>query len=142
MIGISQRIFQKFSRIKAKPGPRPKNHEPDIKVRKTEDGNIELRMDARTAAAVKTVVEHTRAQRLPLRFHFYAIVAVSMWATFETYLAMLLEELYRKKPELLKSQEVVTTADVIDSRNSVLDFLIERQLDRGSLYSKRTAELL
>jgi len=47
----------------------------------------------------------------------------------ETYNATLFEQLYRERPELLKSSEQLSVKDAIENREALLDFLIERQLE-------------
>lgn len=63
-----------------------------------------------------------------LRFHFYAILAASMWAALETYISMLFGELYVTRPELLKSSQTITFADAIDHEAEIRAFLAARQL--------------
>jgi hypothetical protein len=122
-------LYRVFSVVKKRPGPMPKGYKPQVEVKKL-PGGVHLTLDDRAAGRVREVFEHTQRLHQALRFHFYSIVAVSIWGAFETYVEILLYELYRKCPEILKSKEVVTFMEVVDHRSSVLDLIIEKQLDR------------
>ena len=42
---------------------------------------------------------------------------------------MLFDQLYRERPELLKSSELITIKEAVENRDALLEFLIERQLE-------------
>jgi hypothetical protein len=123
-----------LARFKDVPLPRgrlPRNHKPQIRaVDRGADGSITLQLDGITAAFMKRVLTSSTKQGKKLRFHFCAALFVYAWAAFETYIAMLLKELYQRRPELLKSENALTSEDAISHRESLIDFLIEQQLIR------------
>ena len=101
-------IVAKFDSVKQIPGPFPKNYEPSVSASKLDDGNINVTFDERSAALMKRSLLLVRSKHRYLKFHLYSILAVSIWGAFETYVVMLLEELFQKRPEMLKSAETVT----------------------------------
>lgn len=121
-------ILKKLGAVRGKPGRRAKNYEPAVKSRPTDDGQIEFEMDQRSAWMLKNALEFNITYVETLRFHLYSILAVSIWGAFETYVVMMLEELYRKRPEILKSNEQLSVQDAFEHREDMLSFLIERQL--------------
>jgi hypothetical protein len=123
-------ILSKFDTLNPVRGPVPKGHKPTISTTRLKSGGIKLKIDARTATHLKKILEINNSKRQTLRFHMYSILAVSIWGAFETYVTMLLEELYQKRPELLKSSEPVTQAEVIENRGNIISFIAERQLDK------------
>lgn len=123
-------ILAKFDKLKPIRGPIPKGHKPTISHSRLKSGSIRLVIDDRTASHLKKVLELSISKRQTLRFHLYSILAVSIWGAFETYVTMLLEELYQKRPELLKSSEPITQAEAIDNREDVISFIAERQLEK------------
>ncbi len=139
--GTIQPILDKLAHVKGIRGRHPKAHEPQIKKTKEEDGAITLEMDARSAALLKKAVEAHYKRHDELRYFFYANLAVTLWAAFETYTALLFEELFRRRPEMLKSSEQITVQDAIENRTDILEFLIERQAENiGHLKLKDTVD--
>lgn len=136
-LGVSEHVTRhaplvdRFRDVPLPPGRSPRNYEPQIHVvDKAADGSIMLEMDGRTAAFIKQVVTSSLKEGKELRFHFCAVLFVYAWAAFETYITLLLEELYHRRPELLKSENALTYEDAISHRESLVDFLIEQQLIR------------
>jgi hypothetical protein len=123
-------ILSKFDTLNPIRGPVPKDHKPTISTLKLKSGGIKMTIDVRTANHLKKILELGSSKHQTLRFHLYSIIAVSIWGAFETYVTMLLEELYQKRPELLKSSEPVTQAEVIENRENIISFIAERQLDK------------
>src|SRR3972149_7434089 len=102
------------------------------------DGSTEpIKLDKKTASVVKSSMRQRRADQLKLRFHFYSLLVVAVWGAFESYFLMLFDELYRLRPQLLKSDETITFRDVVDYREGILDHLIERQQDRIGHFGPR-----
>ena len=122
-------ILDKFEGVKGVPGPKPKKYKPKIDSEKKENGNIEVKMDARSAAFLKKVVENARKRHDELRFFLYSNIFVSVWGAFETYSQMLFEELLLTKPEMLKSKETILLEDVVSNRNSIIEHLVEKQVE-------------
>ena len=136
-LGVSQEVkyraslLDRFKDFALPRGRTPRDYKPQIHVGdKAADGTIELRMDGRSAGFMKSVVTSSLKEGRELRFHFCAVLFVYTWAAFETYITMLLEELYRRRPELLKSKESLTYEDAITHRDSLVDLLIQKQLIR------------
>jgi hypothetical protein len=121
-------VLKKFSAVKGTPGRRAKDYVPTVRSQRTHDGQQEFELDVRSAQLIKNALAFNIAHVEALRFHLYSILAVSIWGAFETYVVMMLEELYRKRPEILKSNEQVSVKDTFDHREDILSFLIERQL--------------
>jgi hypothetical protein len=135
-IGIDQELEKKidpllgkFSEVKGVRGRKPKNHKPLMKQSRTDDGNISMELDERSAFALKTILEKSRKDHDDLRFFHYANLTVAIWAAFETYNSALFEQLYRERPELLKSSEQISVKEAVENKDAVLEFLIERQLE-------------
>jgi hypothetical protein len=143
-IGIDQELekkldplLAKFSEVKGVRGRKPKDHKPLMKQSDAEDGQISMELDVRSAFVVKTALEKFRKDHDDLRFFHYANLAVAIWAAFETYNATLFEQLYRERAELLKSSEQISVKDAVEHKDSVLEFLIERQLEVIGHYKLR-----
>ncbi|MBL9140055.1 MAG: hypothetical protein JNK85_29550 [Verrucomicrobiales bacterium] len=122
-------LLAKFAEVKGIRGRKPKKYEPTVKSTKGEGEKISMELDPRSAHLVKRALESHRKRHDDLRYLHYASLAVSLWASFETYNVTLFEQLYRERPELLKSSEQVQVKDAVEHRDSILDFLIERQLE-------------
>lgn len=125
-----EEVIGKLGDTKIARGRVPKNYEPSFEAKKTDKDNFELTMDVRTAALLRRALEFGRAEHTALRFHLYSILAVAIWGAYETYLITLLEELYRKRPEILKSQEMVTYKEVVDRSGDPLEMIIEKQIEK------------
>ena len=97
-------VFRKFENTKAPPGPRPKNYKQHFEMHKTNDGMYSLEMDDRTAAFLRSVTHEYLKRQNELRFHHYAIMFMSVWSSFETYISMLLEELFNNTPTMLRGE--------------------------------------
>jgi len=122
-------LLAKLVNVKGISGKPPKSYEASLKSTKLENEGIQLEMDLRSAYQLKRIMENFRKDHDELRYFHYANLTVALWAAFESYNATLLEQLYRERPELLKSSEQIQIKDAIDHRTSILDFLIERQLE-------------
>jgi len=134
--GLSQQIdstdtiLEKIGDFRAPKGPVPKDYQPSIDVAPAEEGNIKVSLDERSAGWLRRVLKQTRILHSELRFHLYAILAVSIWGGFETYVLMLFEELFARQPAMPKSNEVISCRDAVDHGGGIVPFLIERQLER------------
>ena len=142
-----QPLLDKFAEVNGIRGRYPSEHKPQVKKIGEEAGEITFEIDGRSAAMIKKVLEVQYKRHDDLRYFFYANLAVTLWASFETYNALLFEELFRRKPDMLKSSEQITVKDVIENSSDLIEFLIERQLENiGHLklnevvdyYKKRT----
>lgn len=135
-IGIDQELrdkidplVAKFAHTKGIPGRKPSNYEPSVKSTKGSDGLVSIELDQRSAHAIKEAMKDVRKRHDDLRYFHYSNLAVALWASFETYNVTLFEHLFRQRPELLKSSEQIQVKDAVDNRESMLNYLIERQLE-------------
>jgi hypothetical protein len=125
------RILEKFNEVEGMRGRAPKGYQPKIESTRLDEENlVKLEMDERSAWTLRKVMEQAKLKNTALRFHLYAILAVAIWGAFETYLVMIYEELYRKRPEMLKSEEKLTFQNAIEHKDDILDYLIETQIDK------------
>ncbi|MES2837054.1 MAG: hypothetical protein V4667_06005 [Bacteroidota bacterium] len=126
---IQEGIINKLN-IKGLPGKKPKNHETVFKVSKRHpDGTFSLSMDERSAFLVKKTMTDSKKLTEELNNHFYSIMLAYTWASFETFLIMLFEELYTKKPEMLKINTLVTYKEVLENEKQILNYLIQKELE-------------
>lgn len=136
LLGLSEKglpleeVRAKLAGVKGIPGRAPKDYEPEVAVTRKGEDNLLLTMDPRFAVLLRSIVESAVGQNRELRFHFYAILAVYAWGTYETYLTMLFDELYAKRPQLMISNETITYRDVVENRERLIPHLVEQQLDR------------
>jgi len=148
VVGIDQEldkmikpIIAKFDDVKGVRGRIPKTHKPLIESSSLEGGGVALNLDLRSAFTLKQYIQSLRTKYDHLRYFFYGNLAVSLWAAFETYNALLFEQLLRERPEMLKSSESITIREVLDNQSELTDFLIERQLEAiGHLKLKEMIE--
>lgn len=85
-------------------------------------------MDLHTAHLLKKSVTISIAKQQELRFQFYSILVVYVWSLFETYIGMVLEELYGKCPALLRSSQTLSYEQALDHLHDLPEFLIAQQL--------------
>lgn len=123
-------LLIKLGSLRGVPGPKPKEYAPAIEVKAISTGGVEINMDIRSGVLSRKIIRKSRNYHRSLRFHFYAILTVSIWASFETYLTMLFEELYTIRPQLLKSSEAITFRDVLEHEENLRSFLIQQQLEK------------
>jgi|JI10StandDraft_1071094.scaffolds.fasta_scaffold393376_2 hypothetical protein len=124
-------LLKKFSDIKAVRGKIPKSYQPLFEITKIENSeNVDIEMDERTASFLKKAVENSRKNDEKLTYYFNSIILVYIWGLFETYLTMALEEAFRSRPEMLKSNESISYKDVIENHNDIVEYLILKQVDR------------
>lgn len=134
LLGLKQKItdveklVETFKPIKGIRGPVPKDYKPRVNFKKTGNNDYTLKVDIRTAAFLRKVVDFGKEKREGLKYHLNAILAVDLWGAFETYNTMLFEELFSAKPELVISDEKISIADAVKNRTGLMGFLIERQL--------------
>lgn len=136
-----QPILAKFETVKGIRGRRPKDHKPLFKKTNEASGEMTFEVDIRSAALIKKAIEAYYKRHDDLRYYFYGNLAVSLWAAFETYNAVVFEELFRRRPEMLKSSEQITVKEAVENSSDVIEFLIERQLENiGHFKLKEIAE--
>ncbi|MEZ4882931.1 MAG: hypothetical protein R2775_11285 [Flavobacteriaceae bacterium] len=141
-IGIDQEkeqleeILFKFRNVKGKPGKIPADFEPEISVENDKDEKtLELTVDERTAFVLKQALEFTRSSTEELHNHLFSIYLVYMWGAFETYILMMFEELFEKKPEMLQTNEKISYSDLIKNKSDVLGFVIDNELEKIGHFS-------
>lgn len=123
-------LLKKFQINKRKIGRAQKDYEPFVKKLCRIKGSLRFQLDLRTALFIRKCLESKQKRQCALRFDLYSILAVAIWGAFETYFIMLFEELYRRKPELLKSGELVTYEEAIAHCNDVVSYLTQKQIER------------
>jgi hypothetical protein len=127
-------ILRKFEGAKGIRGRPPRGYQPSIEARRIADDKLEMSLDMRTAAHIRAAIQFAIRQHALLRFHLYSIILVYAWGALETYLTMVFEEICRRQPQLLKSGEMIAIADVVEKRDSLLDYLIGRQTEKIGNY--------
>lgn len=128
-LAIADSAIQKMESFHGVPGPLPKDYKPTFDAKRVKDDRIEMTMDRRFASVFRKVATIGRGEMSELRKHQYAMLVVYVWGAFETYIYMLFGELYRLRPELLKSKEQLTVENIVIHRDRILDLLIEKQLE-------------
>lgn len=129
-------MLDKFKDIKGKPGKQPKSYKPEFKVEKIEDStNINLTFDERTGFTLKKVIEYGIANTEELHNHLFSIYLVYVWGAFETYLVMMFEELFQRKVNMLKSNETITYNELVDNKEDIISFLIDKELEKIGHFS-------
>lgn len=122
-------ITGKFSEVAGIRGRVPKDYRSSVRTERIDGGVFSIEMDPRSAFEFRQFLERYEKWHDELRYFLYGSLVVAAWAAFETYSATLFENLYRERPELLKSAEQLSVKDVVEHRDDVLSFLIERQLE-------------
>lgn len=123
-------VLRKLARVPNLTTPAPPGYEPTLSAERLVDGSVKMSMDPHTAYLIKCAIRIQVERQRRLRFHYYGILAVYSWASFEAYVVSLLEELYTLRPELLKSAEMVSFRDVIENRDRLLEHLVGIQLSK------------
>jgi hypothetical protein len=122
-------LLNKFAAIKGIPGPRPTNHNPELKVSRKTGDLLEMKIDPRSAALVKNAMTAYGKRLKDVRFHLHGILLVDMWATFEAYIQSSLLAFYKKKPEVLRCNDHITVSEAISNREDILAYLVNRQIE-------------
>ena len=124
-------LLGKFTDVKAPRGRRPRDYEPSIEsTRSDADDRITLSIDDRSAALLKKIVAWELGKHKDLNYHYFSILAVSIWGSYETYVYMLFEELFKKQPRMLKTDESISYADAFEHKNDIVQYLSERSLEK------------
>lgn len=128
-------LLEKYSGIKLPPGPRPKNFKPSIDFGEKVGDAILVRMDAHTAKILRDAVSHSLQVHDQVRFHLYGILVVSTWGTFETYIYQLFQELFRKRPQMLISNEQCSYEEIVKNAADPVELLSQKQLIKIGRFS-------
>ena len=130
-VDIWQTMYKKVRHIKAPRGPIPKTYQPQYREEKADDsGGVTLIMDPRTGAGHRKLIEEALTDYKKLRFHHFSILAVSIWAGFETYISMLFMELFEKVPAMLKTSNTITFHEAIDHQDDLQAYVIDKILEQ------------
>lgn len=86
---------------------------------------------ARRIPSVLRQARQARKTNEQLRFHFYALLAVYLWATYETYLSMLFEEL---RTLVISDKETIAWYEAAKRRENLFKYLIKPHLDQIKRY--------
>jgi hypothetical protein len=128
-IKISESIVNKLN-VKGIPGKFPKGYKSDVQVtKKHPDGSISLAMDDRSAHLIKKAMLDAKKITEELNNHLYSIMLAYVWGSFETYLIMLFEQLYKNKPEMLKSSTTISFKDVIENEKNIINYVLDKELE-------------
>ena len=128
-----------FAHFKSPPGKAPKSYRPQIEVEDVDEKKVALTLDDRTGVRLRKHFSHFKKHHDELRFHLYAILMVSTWGSFETYLYGLFEELYQIQPKLLISNETCTFKEIVSHFDSPVTLLINKQLRKIGRFSASDA---
>jgi hypothetical protein len=128
-------IKEKFEDIPAPRGRKSKNYKPDISSEKLENGDLNLKMDDRSAFLLKNVMMGVYNGVQDLSLHLNSVMLVYIWGSFETYLYMLVKEMFQKRPEMLKSGATISYKEVIENKDKLLDLIIGKELEMLGHYN-------
>lgn len=128
-----ENLFAKFDNVKAPRGRPPRNYEPSIErieSDKKEKSGISLRIDERSATMMKKAVSYQLRKHKDLNYHYHAIMCVSIWGSYETYLYMLFEELFSRQPLMLKlkTNKSISYDEAIMHKDNIVKYLSEESL--------------
>jgi hypothetical protein len=135
VVGIDQAmkgnevILTKLKAVKKPRGRVPKSHQASATDLVLPDGRIATTFDPVTSATMAWAVGHYNKKHSELKYFLNSNIFASVWASFETYNQMLFEELLTKKPEMLKSKELISIENVVNNRINIVEFLVERQVE-------------
>ena len=124
-------LLERFVDVKAPRGRPPKDYEPSIESTKSNDGGgITLSIDDRSAVLLKKVLAKQLGEHKDLNYHYFSILAVSIWGSYETYVYMLFEELFEKQSRMLKTDESISYGDAFEHKNNIVQYLSEKSLEK------------
>jgi hypothetical protein len=134
-IDLDLKLFNKglelVKDVKGIPGRRTKDYKPELKVTKNGKGEVtSLEMDLRSAYMLKNIIAKVSKNTEDIKNILYSILITYLWSAFETYLTMLLREIFEKRIELLKSSESITKQAVIENITDIAEYLIEAEIDK------------
>ena len=128
-----ENIVAKFDNVKAPRGKPPENYEPFIKLIKSDKKEkfpISMKMDQRSATIMRRAVLYHLEVHKDLNYHYHAIMCVSIWGSYETYLYMLFEELFSKQPRMLKTNEPISYNEAFMHKDNIVKYLSEKSLKK------------
>jgi hypothetical protein len=128
-----ENISAKFDNVKTPRGKPPKNYEPFIKLIKSDKKEkfpISMKMDQRSATIMRKAVLYHLEVHKDLNYHYHAIMCVSIWGSYETYLYMLFEELFSKQPRMLKTNESISYNEAFMHKDNIVKYLSEKSLKK------------
>jgi len=125
-----RQFIKKHFDIKGTPGPKPKSYIDDWERTENADGSVTITMDNRIAYEMKTMLEDAGKFNSDLKYILNSVLAVSIWGSFETYNQLLFEELFRSNPNMMKCKETISLENIIDNKDSILEFVIEKQIEK------------
>lgn len=92
---------------------------------------FEVTMSNGAAQLIRSALTSEYQSYDPLHTYLNSILAVYTWGTFETYILMVFEEVYRKKPDCLKStKKFITFQEAIERQENLVDVIIEKEIDK------------
>jgi len=129
-------LIGKFENLKMPRGKSANGYEPHFSIEKMPDEDIfSVEMDDRIAALLKKIMSYWHKETKDLRLHHNSIMMVYVWASFETYIFMLFEEIFTRKPEMLKSSESISYKTAIENKSNIVQYLIQNELEKIGHFS-------
>lgn len=122
-------VLSKLDDVKTLKGKVPSNYRYSVTAKDLGNGFTELGLDKVSAYKLKKIVASNLFFCNKNKDHLNSIILVYVWASFETYLCMLFEEMFISVPEMLKSDQTVTYRDIIDNKDNVVELLIKKEVD-------------
>lgn len=130
-----EELIKKVTFVGRPKGRPQKNYKPKFEIKRNTDQTFVVDLDARTTLLMKNVMNNQKQAFRKLKYHYYNILAVSIWGSFETYIFMLFEELFKKKIEMLNSSETITFSEAVQNSKNITLLLTEKVLDNIGHYS-------
>jgi hypothetical protein len=131
-----ENLLSQFEGATPPKGRRSKKYEPEIETKRTDDGVLRIvSMDMRSASFIKKAILHNLDQHKDLHYHYFSILAVSIWGSYETYIYMLFKELFRKQPRMLKTNENLSYKDALENKDKIEQYLSDKTLLKIGLFS-------
>jgi hypothetical protein len=138
--GIAQEVtklnglLHQFKDVKERAYERDLKFSPKIEL--LQSGNkVNITMDDRSAYLFKRSLEFFYSNTEELHNHSFAIYLVYVWGAFETYITMIFEEMFKKRPEMLRSNEIITYKEIIENHDKILKYLINKELEKIGHFS-------
>ena len=118
-------IQEKFSN----PPPQSEIDIKEDKLKRTEDGFIEIQFTDKEVSLVRMALSSYKNFKEHLPFYLYNILLAAAWGALEGYIQARLAELYSQHPRLFSSEKKVTVAEMLDSSENVIAYLVAKEID-------------
>lgn len=105
------------------------NDNDDVRAKHLPDGSIQFKFSEKEMNLIHDVMDYNFRVLSDLDYYLYNLLLVSAWSAFEGYLQSALAEIFVGNPNLLESQKLVDTREIISARDRIVDFLAEREIE-------------